>query len=78
MKACHCTGGDHFLTINNTVRLGGGGGGWRGKAVRERGAAKAPTVPRHMSIAICLLLFFSFFVCSALPLSVSFSLSCWS
>lgn len=31
-----------------------------------------------MSIAICLLLFYSFFVSPALPLSVSFSLSFWS
>lgn len=34
--------------------------------------AKASTVPHHMSIAICLLLFHSFFVSPALPLSVSF------
>lgn len=78
--ACHRTVGGHFLTINNTARSGGRRReeGGTGKAVRESGAANASTVPRLMSIAICLLLFHSFFVCPALPLSVSFSLSCWS
>lgn len=74
-EACHCTGGDHFLTINNTARWGSGREGWERKG-RER--EWASTVPHHISIAICLLLFYSFFVFPALPLSVSFSLSCWS
>lgn len=61
-KVCHCAGGDRILGINNAASLGLGGLG--AKKGRERKRSSEPsTAPHHMSVAICLLLFFLCLTC---------------